>query len=63
MTAPSDPMPPLLPVIPEYRPWLEKVIETTARDAAAADAAFAARRGAAIGAPEHPRGAVADETA
>ncbi len=62
MAAPSDPMPPLLPVIPEYRPWLEKVIETTARDAAAADAAFADRRGTA-GVPECRRGAVADETA
>ncbi len=70
MAAPTDPMPPLLPVIPEYTPWLEKVRRETAADAARADATFAARHGVesiasagSDGPPEHPRGAVADKTA
>lgn len=70
MAAPTDPMPPLLPVIPEYTPWLDKVRRETATDAARADAAFAVRHGEQGGAsagsdgpPEHPRGAVADKTA
>jgi hypothetical protein len=71
-------MPPLLPVIPEYTPWLARARGVAAADAAGADATFAARHGAAgvpppdpadgsgqraAGRPEEPRGAVADETA
>lgn len=37
--------PPLLPVIPEYKPWLDRVIKETAADAKTADAGFAARQG------------------
>ena len=66
--------PPLLPVIPEYKPWLDRVIEETAADAKVADAAFASRHGPATGPAgvaastpagpaEEPRGAIADETA
>lgn len=58
--------PPLLPVIPEYKPWLDRVIKETAADARAADAAFAAHHGPATGPaglPETPRGTIADETA
>ncbi|MEL7639553.1 MAG: hypothetical protein AAGU21_07900 [Solidesulfovibrio sp.] len=63
MAAKTDALPPLLPVIPEYVPWLDK-----ARDEAAADAAFAGRQGAmtagtAGATPENPRGGIADETA
>ena len=62
--------PPLLPVIPEYKPWLDRVINETAADAAVADAGFAVRQGPVSG-PESPakaqpelsRGALADETA
>ena len=66
--------PPLLPVIPEYKPWLDRVIKETAADAGAADAAFASRQGPASG-PESPaqarlaaqvelaRGAIADQKA
>ena len=66
--------PPLLPVIPEYKPWLDRVIKETAADAGAADAAFAARHGAASGPlgpaaarteaqAELARGVIADEKA
>ena len=66
--------PPLLPVIPEYKPWLDRVIKETAADAGAADAAFAARHGAASGPEgaarartesqaELARGVIADEKA
>ncbi|MYL83682.1 hypothetical protein GTA51_11150 [Desulfovibrio aerotolerans] len=70
--------PPLLPVIPEYKPWLDRVIKETAADATVADAGFAVRHGALSGPDgivarvavspaaspaEHPRGAIADETA
>lgn len=48
-----EPLPPLLPVIPEYKPWLDRVITETAADADAADAAFASRHGPASG-PESP---------
>ena len=41
--------PPLLPVIPEYKPWLDRVIRETAADARTADAGFAARHGALSG--------------
>lgn len=41
---PQDPWP-LLPVIPEYKPWLDRVIKETAADAKAVDAGFAARQG------------------
>ncbi len=69
-----EPLPPLLPVIPEYKPWLDRVIKETAADAGAADAAFAARHGAAsgpLGAPaarteaqaELARGVIADAKA
>ena len=65
--------PPLLPVIPEYKPWLDRVIKETAADAKVADAGFAARHGAlsgpdglvarvAVSPAEQPRGAIADET-
>ena len=37
--------PPLLPVIPVYKPWLDRVIKETAADAKVADAGFAARHG------------------
>jgi hypothetical protein len=65
-----QPLPPLLPVIPEYKPWLDRVINETAADAAVADAGFAVRHGPVSG-PESPakaqpelsRGALADETA
>lgn len=68
------PLPPLLPVIPEYKPWLDRVIKETAVDAGAADAAFAARHGAASGPlgpaaarteaqAELARGVIADEKA
>ena len=68
------PLPPLLPVIPEYKPWLDRVINETAADAGAADAAFAARHGAASGPlgpaaarteaqAELARGVIADEKA
>ena len=58
--------PPLLPVIPEYKPWLDRVIKETAADAKMADAAFAAHHGPLSGpnrVPETPRGTIADETA
>ena len=68
------PLPPLLPVIPEYKPWLDRVINETAADAGAADAAFAARHGPASGPlgpaaarteaqAELARGVIADEKA
>ena len=70
--------PPLLPVIPAYKPWLDRVIKETAADAKVADAGFAARHGPVSGpygivaqaahsplaqAPEQSRGALADEQA
>ena len=70
--------PPLLPVIPEYKPWLDRVIKETAADAKVADAGFAARHGPVSGPygivtraavsplaspAEQPRGAIADEIA
>uniref|UniRef100_I2PY65 Uncharacterized protein n=1 Tax=Desulfovibrio sp. U5L TaxID=596152 RepID=I2PY65_9BACT len=73
MAARPEPMPPLLPVIPEYTPWLAKARGVAAADAAGVDATFAARHGVAAtpppdpGAraqrPEEPRGVVADEKA
>ena len=70
--------PPLLPVIPEYKPWLDRVIKETAADAQVADAGFAARHGPISGPygivaeaavsplanpPEQTRGVLADEKA
>ncbi|MHC1790855.1 hypothetical protein [Solidesulfovibrio sp.] len=49
-----QPGPPLLPVIPLYKPWLDRVIRETAADASAADAAFAARRGPLTGPAGQP---------
>ncbi|EHJ48093.1 hypothetical protein DFW101_2087 [Solidesulfovibrio carbinoliphilus subsp. oakridgensis] len=78
MAARPEPMPPLLPVIPEYTPWLAKARGVAAADAAGVDATFAARHGVtsvpppepadgagqgAAGRPEERRGTVADETA
>lgn len=70
MAADAKALPPLLPVIPEYVSWLDSVRDGARTDAAAADAAFAARQGAlskpeanAGASPENPRGAIADETA
>ncbi|WP_428564131.1 MAG: hypothetical protein ACP59X_01675 [Solidesulfovibrio sp. DCME] len=68
MAAKTDALPPLLPVIPEYVPWLDKARDGAAADAARADGAFAGREGAmtagvAGATPENPRGGIADETA
>lgn len=73
MAAINEPLPPLLPVIPEYTSWTDHVQDNVARDTVAADASFAARHGAMqagqasgradAASPEEARGALADQTA
>jgi hypothetical protein len=73
MTADTDHSTPLATVFPEYVSWLERVRQSAAKDAADADAAFAAQHGPISATqpaektesslPEQPRGALADEKA
>ena len=73
MTADADRPIPLATLFPEYVSWLERVRQSAAADAAAADAAFAAQHGplsaeqpaekTGSSLPEQPRGALADEKA